>query len=160
MNPIEQRMASGMSAIAAFLTEATCGEACWEAREDICRCSCGGRNHGCLRDKNGVRPVRNAKIDGYRYELLAVGPTGLYEQAEVINKAAGPKSTYGHYTYNWRETDSGAPARLKRATKEQLAKWPELKAYRETIDAIRAKESYAWIEVERKWPSLLWKRIS
>ena len=30
------------------LTEATCGFNCWLAKEHICRCSCGGKNHGIM----------------------------------------------------------------------------------------------------------------
>src|SRR5689334_12320533 len=90
LNPIEERIASGMNPLIAFLTEATCGDACWSAREDICRCSCGGKNHGCMRDESGQRPERTAKIDGVRYVLKAADVQGIYNQARDINKAAGP----------------------------------------------------------------------
>jgi hypothetical protein len=30
----------------ATLTTAPCTSKCWHAEEDVCRCSCGGRNHG------------------------------------------------------------------------------------------------------------------
>lgn len=135
LNPIEKRLAEGMSPLAAFLTESTCGEACWHAREDVCRCSCGGKNHGCLRSEDGERPARTAKIDGYRYELKAVG-TGLYDEAKRINDSVGYKEIHRItptlvYHYHWHETDKGAPARLKPATKDQRAKWPELSAYRD-----------------------------
>ena len=118
-----------------FETEATCGEACWCAREDICRCSCGGKNHGILRDPNGKRPERTAKIDGYRYVLLAVGLDGISQQAQDINHAAGPRrvdkvSDTLTYTYHWQDTDKGAPARVKPASKDQIARWPELTAWR------------------------------
>ncbi len=63
LNPIQQRIADGMKPIAAYLTEHTCGEACWEAREDICRCACGGRNHGCMRSADGVQPARKGRGD-------------------------------------------------------------------------------------------------
>lgn len=164
LNPIQRKIAQGMSPLIAFLSEATCGEACWEAREDVCRCSCGGKNHGCLRSPDGVRPVRNAKIDGYRYELKAVGHDGLYDEAKAINKAAGYKAVDRVtdtliYHYNWSETDKGAPARLRKATKEQVAKWPELKAYREQIDSIKSHDRWAWIDVERAWPDLLWVKV-
>jgi hypothetical protein len=166
MNPIQRKIAAGVSPIIAFLSEATCGEACWEAREDVCRCSCGGKNHGCMRTADGVRPTRNAKIDGVRYELKATGPS-LYADAEAINKANGPYRTeeikqdgkvVHTYSYWWHETDKGAPARLKPATKEQLAKWPELKAYREELERLRNSGECAAVYM-RAWPYLLWVRV-
>ena len=67
MNQILHTLAFGI------LTGSTCGDACWHAREDICRCSCGGKNHGIL-TVGGTQPVRNSKIDGNFYELVAVIP--------------------------------------------------------------------------------------
>lgn len=162
MNPIEAKIAAGMHPLMAFLSEATCGEACWEAREDVCRCSCGGKNHGCLRSTDGVRPVRNAKIDGFRYELKAVG-TGLYNEAEAINRANGYRSIEKisdtlTYHYWWHETDKGAPARLKNATKDQLARWPELAAYREKIAQLQAANECYAVYI-KEWPELLWVRV-
>lgn len=57
----------------AILTSSTCGDNCWHAREEVCRCSCGGRNHGIL-TQGGTQPERNGKIDGNPYELIAVIP--------------------------------------------------------------------------------------
>lgn len=138
----------------------TCGEACWHAREEVCRCSCGGRNHGCLRNAGGERPVRTAKIDGERYELLAVGArrevidqageingaqfrsiespsliidgTGKqWSEAEIADaKARGAELWWNQYSYSWSETDAGAPARMKYATPAQAEKWEELRGYR------------------------------
>lgn len=160
LNPVEQRMAAGMSAIAAYLTEATCGEACWEAREDVCRCSCGGKNHGCMRTADGTRPTRNAKIDGVRYELKAIGD--VHAQCESINKAFPRKPVkYGTHeiVYPWNYTDPNAPARVKKATKDQLAKWPELASAREAIESLKATGHYCWHEIDELWPDLLWARI-
>jgi hypothetical protein len=166
LNPIEQRMAAGMSAIAAYLTEATCGEACWQAREDICRCSCGGKNHGCMRSADGTRPTRTAKISGVRYELAAVGGRELYDRAKAVNQANGPYrveeikqdgKVIHTYRYWWHETDNGAPARLKPATKDQVAKWPELASARAEIEALKAAGNCAAVYM-RPWPYLLWVR--
>jgi hypothetical protein len=155
MNPIEQRIADGMSPLVAFLTEATCGDACWHAVEDVCRCSCGGKNHGCLRTEDGIRPTRTSKIDGFRYELKAVGPD-TWKEARAINNAA-PQRSIGTYSYRWEYTDKGAPARLKNATKDQLAKWPELSAAREAIAAL--PERHCYHDVMQLWPSLLWVKV-
>lgn len=159
LNPIEKRIAAGMNPLVAFLTEATCGEACWEAREDICRCSCGGENHGCMRDTTGKRPERTAKIDGYRYVLKAADVSGIYAQARKINDAAGPYRVEPYtaidyhedgtqtkvakeYRYFYTETMKGAPARRKPATREQIARWPELAAWR---DDLRSKPYLLWV---------------
>lgn len=150
--------------IMVVLTSTTCGEPCWHATEDVCRCSCGGANHGCLRGAGGTQPVRTAKIDGQLYRLAAVGE-GAYDLATQVNgqqyrsveepmmvvddldggqrskrnytqpdidaaKAAGGAVWFMQYTYPWRETDHGAPARVKWATVSQVEKWPELAAYR------------------------------
>jgi hypothetical protein len=162
LNPIQKRIAEGMNPLAAFLTEATCGEACWHAREEVCRCSCGGKNHGCLRGENGIQPVRAAKIDGFRYELKAVG-RNVYAEAMAINNAAGPKAVQKvsdtlTYTYKWDTTDRGAPARVKRATESQLDKWPELASFKAAIAEIKSRIK-SRIEVDRAWPELLWVKL-
>lgn len=152
MNPVEARIAAGMSPILAFLSEATCGEACWEAREDVCRCSCGGKNHGCLRAVDGVRPPRTAKIDGFRYELKAVGE-GVWEEAKRINQAAGIKFIYASSSRD--RCFANIPAKIRPATDTQIAKWPELAAYR---------EGKAWTDDEDQKhyldkPYLLWIKV-
>jgi hypothetical protein len=77
----------------AVLTSQTCGEACWHAREDVCRCSCGGRNHGCLLNVGAARPERTCKIDGVRYKLAGVGNyRDLIGDARAMNRAAGWRS--------------------------------------------------------------------
>lgn len=55
----------------ATLTEATCSVACWQAREDVCRCSCGGSNHGI--HLRGGEATRTCRVNGVLYELVAVG---------------------------------------------------------------------------------------
>lgn len=135
--------------IMSILTGATCGAMCWEAREEICRCSCGGKNHGCLITPDGVQPERSSKINGHQYVLKSVGER-LYSEAREINRASGPyrtetvtltnydddgnkvlKTVPDYYKYYWSETQAGAPARLKPASKAQLDSWPELAAYRD-----------------------------
>lgn len=117
------------------LTDATCSEACWHAREEVCRCSCGGKNHGCLKVEGGSRPDRTARIDGVRYVLKAFGP-GVEAEARQINESVGIKF-YGaatarvHYGYT-------PLAIIRKATAAQVAKWPELASERErTKDMFR-----------------------
>jgi len=59
--------------ILGMITGSTCGDGCWHAREDICRCSCGGKNHGIL-TQGGTAPVRNSKVKGEFFELVGVIP--------------------------------------------------------------------------------------
>lgn len=134
-----------MLKIKSFWSDITCGESCWSAREEVCRCSCGGANHGIT--KRGGSAVRTAKIDGYKYKLLAVGKRkDVYGQGEAILNEIGFKAV-NHYTgtsyengkevqkrhtyhYKWSLTDKGSPARIKYATKAQLEKWKELEPFK------------------------------
>jgi hypothetical protein len=160
--------------VMAVLTSQTCGEPCWHAREEICRCSCGGRNHGCLNDGTGERPERTAKSSGHLYRLKAVGHyRDICEEAREINRQAGYSSVdlptlvvgsrchgskytpadvaearatgenvwFQQYTYTWRPTDDGAPARLKTASASQR-KWKELEGWQDQREV-----------------SLLWERM-
>jgi hypothetical protein len=109
----------------AILTGSTCGDACWEAREDICRCSCHGKNHGCKRD--GRSAERTARIDGTMYRLAAVGE-GVHEQAEKINEAAGIDFRYASTSRE--RYYRNIPAKVRRATLGQVQRWAELAQYR------------------------------
>lgn len=128
LNPIQQRIAAGMNPLAAMLTEHTCGEACWEAREDVCRCKCGGKNHGCMRSPDGKRPDRTAKIDGYHYILRAVGD-GVWEQAKQINTANGEDFVFASTSRD--RMYRNIPAKLRMPTDAQIESRPELTAYRD-----------------------------
>lgn len=134
------------SQLYAVVTSQTCGEACWHAHEDICRCSCGGKNHGCLRSKDGKQPERTCRIDGERYKLAGVGRySDLFNDAKRINREAGWKAIekpyladnggscepfWVQYRYHWSETDHGAPARLKTANPSQR-NWNELSGWKD-----------------------------
>jgi len=147
--------------IFSIFSDITCGEACWYAKEDVCKCSCGGKNHGCLRTSDGHRPTRTAKIDGERYELVAVGKN-LYSEAAQLTQGLGWQSiehfeawspledsktimSY-HHSYDRHGTTSGAVIRLKPASKAQIANWPELAAFQ---DIPRYEAVYLlWIRLE------------
>lgn len=122
-----------------ILTDTTCGESCWHAREDVCRCSCGGRNHGVLLDANGERPIRSCKINGMRYTLFAVGPRA--EIRDQLENIMGPR-------YNYNEYYRGDDYVEKYATPQQAAHWAELSQYREL-------ETYDWYKIA---PTLAWQR--
>lgn len=139
----------------AVLSERTCGEACWCAKEDVCKCSCGGKNHGILRTPDGVQPVRTSKIDGYRYELLAVGERQeLYPEIERLMgelpvKCIDQVTDTLIYTYHWQDTEKGSPIRVKYATPIQVEHWKELAQFR----------GLSVQEFSRKSPTLIWRRI-
>lgn len=134
--------------IVTFFSDITCGEGCWEAKEDVCRCSCGGKNHGI--NLRGGNAKRTAKINGYRYELHSVGKyKDLREQVEQLIRdqdvASGEmKFEGGNYfarsSYDrnkWFLTSHIRPTRynigrknnryvLKYASLPQCLKWKEL----------------------------------
>ena len=140
-----------------FLSGSTCGDACWHAREDVCHCSCGGANHGCLRGLNGVRPIRTAKVNGDMCQLRAVG-FGLDKEAIAINKEAGI-DYYGAHTA--RQTFGFNPiARMRPATESQVARWPELAAYRHLIKSTwRESNPNACAIHYPGLPYLLWTKL-
>lgn len=144
-----------------ILTSQTCGEPCWHALEEICRCSCGGRNHGCL-SHGGEKPERTCRINGLIYKLNAVGEYGdLTAEADRINREAGysyiDKPTividsmgagyteadavkarcegkevwYSQYYGVWKATDCGAPARIKYPSANQR-NWQELSGWKDS----------------------------
>lgn len=129
----------------AYLTEQTCGESCWHAREDICRCSCDGKNHGCLRDEGGTgtRPTRTSTIDGYKYELRAVGK-GVEKIAQQINGDAGITFLYAATSRD--ASDRGIPAKLRTPTDSQIQKWPELASYR-ALERYQYKPYILWVRI-------------
>ncbi len=141
--------------VQAILSEITCGEACWCAQGDICRCSCGGKNHAILRTPEGVQPIRTSKIDGHRYELLAVGKRyDLYPEIDRLMKALPLKATDKvtetlTYTYRWQYTDKGSPIRVKYATAIQAEHWKELTQFK----------GMDWREFRLAEPTLIWKLI-
>ena len=126
-----------------ILTDATCGEACWTAKEELCKCSCGGHNHGCLNSPEGITPKRTCKIDGFRYELIGIGKySEICKEGERINKE-------GTYTYYYHGTEPGALARVKAASSVQVANWTELATYK--------KMDYCSFYHNK--PYMLWKRV-
>jgi len=134
-----------------ILTDATCGEACWAAKEDVCKCSCGGHNHGILLTPEGMQPNRTCKIDGFRYELIEIGKySEVYTKGERINKEEGTNKIIGNYTYYSRVTDVGALVRVKAASAIQIQNWKELENYKSM--------SRTELLFNDK-PYLMWKRV-
>lgn len=122
--------------ILATLTGATCGAGCWEAREEVCRCSCGGKNHGIALDPNNPTPQRTAKIDGRMYRLEAVGKYNEINKLghnfaltlgwKTIKYDMLVPSTGRPYHYGYYPNDTGSPVLVKTAAAHQR-EWPEVK---------------------------------
>lgn len=109
----------------------TCGIACWAAREETCRCSCGGVNHGCLKTAGGEQPARSRKIQGQFYELAAVF-NGYGEVCDEHMKKDSAVFTGSTVTKN--------------ATKAEIEAWPELKSFRgrDAVTAIMKPAVTIW----------------
>ena len=151
------------SILEVIITGATCGETCWRADEDICRCSCAGKNHGCLRDANGERPARTARIKGYMYQLTAVGRISgedirKVEQAAITNHIG---TRYDQYNQTERlagwHGEPGYVFRERAASASEIERWPELAAYRRENHDRGAMTTMAYYHATH--PSLLWVRI-
>jgi hypothetical protein len=119
----------------AVMTGSTCGDMCWHAREEVCRCSCGGANHGIL-TKGGAQPKRTCKIENF-YELVAVIPGRAVGEcwndverrirAEIDRVIAERFPGIDSWAYgNYRE-EKYFPV-LDRKISPSQAKWDEVKA--------------------------------
>jgi len=120
----------------AVMTGSTCGDACWHAREEICRCSCGGKNHGIL-NNGGERPKRTCKIDGKFYELVGIIAGRAEgecwndvfkrtdaERLRVLDERFPGIDSYGYGAYR---PESTMPC-VDRKVSATQAKWPEVAA--------------------------------
>lgn len=105
--------------ITGFLTGHTCGDACWHARDLVCHCSCGGRNHGIF-SRGGSQPIRTAKIGGDMYQLVEVGPCREIEARRMQEIKA-----CGHHWY----FDPAGPWIKKPASKTAIKNWPEVQGF-------------------------------
>lgn len=122
--------------IMGVMTGSTCGDGCWHAREEVCRCSCGGTNHGIL-NRGGEQPGRTAKIGGEFYELVAVVPgraegecwADAYKRTSAAVRDTMDERFPGLETWAYGEWREGKmlPV-LDRKVSASQAKWPEVAA--------------------------------
>jgi len=140
----------------AVLTDATCGEACWAAREDICRCSCKSRNHGITRTPDGERPTRTRRVKAHRYLLLAV-ESYRPEEARIVtlrpveklegsvNAAAHDAGLFNRHASRWDSewwpNEPARPCKVGTASPSAVKAWPELAAWR----GARSRPLVAWV---------------
>ena len=92
----------------------TCNLACWMAREDVCRCMCGGENHGIMRHGE-EQPGRYCQRRSVQYELdsMYLSYFEAYRATEEIRRSG--------FMYH---TDL---AFSQKATGHML-KWPEVES--------------------------------
>lgn len=145
----------------AVLTGSTCGDACWHAREEVCRCSCGGANHGIL-NKGGDRPQRTCKIDGNFYELAAVvsregcdAPIEFWDKVDTARREVlhDRFPNIDHYAYGQFRQEKTMPVVDRKVTDTQ-AKWPEVAAVAGALRLVwaRPKGSGYWVKGENHKP--------
>jgi hypothetical protein len=127
----------------AMVTEQTCGDACWHARDEICRCSCGGKNHGCLRTADGEQPNRTRKLKGAMYQLMAIQnyneednlntANHIYQLERTIEQTGIDKGVFTYGDINWAEgyRMEHLPTYVKTASEGEVKRWPELSAWRD-----------------------------
>jgi len=137
----------------AIVTDQTCGEACWHAREDVCRCACGGKNHGILRSQNGQQPVRTRRIASHMYQMLAVESANASCRAASMHPMEDQqRSIVGRLVdagrWDWRDFEStpGYPVILRTASVSEVERWPELASWRSTLP--HGKPLVSWIRVD------------
>ena len=143
-------------AILAVLTEATCGTSCWEAREDVCRCSCGGKNHGIA--TQGKRAARTCKAGRARYELVAVVAESdkPYTMAADMSEAATGDRPRG--TFAMRPSWGQPPLFAVQPSSKAQQQWPEIG---QAFDGWNErKPGEAFIDLHRRRPHLIWKRTA
>jgi hypothetical protein len=139
-----------------LMSDATCGEACWAAREDICRCSCSGRNHGVTRTTNGETPTRTRRVKAHRYQLLAVESYRPDEARIVtlrpieklqgaVNVAAYDAGLFNRHASRWDSewwpSEPAWPCKVTTASHSAVKGWPELAAWR----GARSRPLVAWV---------------
>jgi hypothetical protein len=112
-----------MATASNLLTNHTCSEACWFAREEVCRCSCGGKNHGILLSADGKKPQRTCLIHYKRYRLEAIA--GFMESCNI--RFAITEQAMKSHIY---EAADDRPATASQQ------KWPEVAAWIDSHDEI------------------------
>ena len=121
----------------AILTDATCGQACWYAKEDVCRCRCGGENHGCLLMEGAEQPTRTKKKQHKLYELVSV-VIGYWDSQQTMDALDGNRN----HSPDW---DKVGQHHASSAQKSNF-RWPELAGFTPSTGL-------------QKHPYLIWKRI-
>lgn len=132
------------------ITNITCGENCWEAREVDCCCSCGGRNHGILK-RGGEQPARTKKAGGKVYTLVSVGTRmELFDKANLIIPVLAGKANANAGWFDYNPAKAGNPILIAYATADQCRRWAELSQWKELADD---EQEFYFVS-----PALMWRR--
>jgi len=149
--------------IQALITEQTCGDACWHAKDEICHCSCGGRNHGCMRTKDGEQPQRTRKIKGSMYQLVTIEQDikdsciaerthPIYQLERTIDDNAISAGLFEHHELKGCKSwcDKPLPVYVKSANQSEIERWPELSQWRDKteLELIRHKPLMVWVKID------------
>ena len=146
-----------------IISDATCGLNCWLAEEPICKCFCGGLNHGVMLKLNAKQPKRMAKLDGVMYELVGISAYTTHKDYAKMNIKADkinhlPENEYITHDnfYNvdrikyLESSDKNAPMRVKKATKTQIANWDEIKNISKSIHVYLLWQKIGYITENNK----------
>lgn len=127
----------------------TCDVACWEAKEDVCRCMCGGRNHGIMR-YGGPQPGRYCQRKGvaYRLEAIYAGSRVWQEADKAVDalRESVPRISKWGYDYVDEKYAFAQPVT------PNMLKWPEVKAVLPKLQGLKPYESpgiyLVWVKME------------
>ncbi len=107
------------------LTTTTCAANCWLAKEDVCRCMCGGANHGALLIDGTEQPTRTMSRQGRRFELVALHGNWLDANRDRDNTSKAFNEEHNLQWFNGHNTES---ALMMHVSKSQR-KWPEVRNF-------------------------------
>ncbi len=103
------------------LTATTCAANCWLAKEDACRCMCGGANHGVLLVDCAEPPARTRRIQRSVFELVSIYPGWM-----AANRARNSVK----YAYNEEHgLQRSRGSAVTTATTKSQRKWPEVRNF-------------------------------
>ena len=138
-----------------LINHRTCGDHCWHAREEICRCSCGGDNHGILLDPNNSIPTRTRRVEDTFFVLEAV-VTGWENADNYVNEWYNQQGLRKPVSYSLKPTWGSKPLMgHSRPTKSQMEKWPEVTPFKDWQSKGRC-----YAEARDHEPFLIWKQQS
>lgn len=100
----------------------TCSMACWMAQEDVCRCMCGGRNHGLMR-YGGEQPGRYRQRKGISYQLVAIasGIRAYREADRLVRQLREAAPQLEHFGFFYRDENEA----FSEPVSGHALKWPE-----------------------------------
>lgn len=128
--------------------QGTCNEACWLAKEPVCRCQCGGVNHGIMLEmdpetgETKEQPGRYKQQLGVRYQLDSVHTTWSEANAQAHQLSR-------EYNERW-DLNWWVKSAFHESAKGGQLKWPEVKGLVEFWDRLGAQYHIylVWVRLE------------